>query len=265
MKIGCCLNMNASQEPKTGAEYIPVFGKLGYDYIELPLAQVMELPENGFKDLLERIKTGGIPAEACNNFFPAYLRLTGEEAKQEAALDYAKAALGRASAMGVKIVVLGSAGAKNIPPGFPPDRARKQFKELLAKIQDVAQPLGITITLEPLNAKESNFILTGGEALALARELALDNIKILIDYYHLRMENESLSIIKEAGKDLRHLHIASKEGRLFPKPGDGEDYQKFFSGLKEAGYDGRISVEAYSKDLASDAEASLKLLRSLTA
>jgi sugar phosphate isomerase/epimerase len=59
------------------------------------------------------------------------------------------------------------------------------------------------------------------------------------------------------------VHIASKEGRRFPKAGDGEDYAAFFRELKSVSYDGRISVEAYSKDLGPDAEAAKNLLRPL--
>ena len=261
IKIGCCLNMNAANEPKIGNEAIPLFAKLGYDYIELPLAQVMDLSEEKFRGLLSTIRTEGIPMEACNNFFPASVRLTGETARLDKSIEYVKAATERAAAMGAKIVVLGSSGAKNIPPNFPYENARSQLKELLVCIQDIVEPLGITVALEPLNTKESNFITNAGEAMALCRELALDNVKLLVDYYHMRMENEDLSIIQELGNDLRHTHIASKEGRLFPKPGDHENYGEFFDLLKTIAYDGRISVEGYSKDLAADAAVSLKMLQ----
>jgi sugar phosphate isomerase/epimerase len=165
--------------------------------------------------------------------------------------------------MGAMIIVLGSAGAKNIPPGFPYEQALEQFKELLIQVDEVVEPLGIAVVLEPLNKKESNFITTTSEGLKLVQDLSLDNIKLLIDYYHLRMEDEDFAVINEAGPNLRHLHIASKEGRLFPKPGDGENYGLFFARLKAIGYDGRVSVEAHSQDLAADGAASLKLLRSL--
>jgi sugar phosphate isomerase/epimerase len=223
----------------------------------------MELPGEGFRDLLGKIRDGDIPVEACNNFFPPRVRLTGEEAKQETALEYAKAACERAAAMGAKIVVLGSSGAKNIPPGFPYNRARGQLVDLLGKLQDIVQPLGIIVALEPLNRKESNFVITAKEGLGLVRELNLDNIKLLVDYYHLRMENEDPAVIREAGEDLRHVHIASKEGRRFPRSGDGEDYAAFFRELKSVSYDGRISVEGYSENLVSDAEAAKRLLRPL--
>jgi sugar phosphate isomerase/epimerase len=244
MKLGCCLNMNASGEPNTGAEDIPVLAEQGYDYIELPLTQVMELTDTGFKDLLRRIGESGIPLEACNNFMPPTFRLTGENARPEEALEYVKAAAERAAAMGAKVLVMGSAGAKNIPPGFPYDRARSQLLAFLRKLPDIVRPLGITVVLEPLNTKESNFVITTGEALALVREVDLENLKMLIDYYHLRMENEDVSVVSGAGPYLRHIHLAAKEGRLFPKPGDGEDNAGYFKQLKAAGYAGGVSVEA---------------------
>ena len=262
IKIGCCLNMNASGDPKIGAEAIPVFANLGFDYVELPLAQVMELTEDKFNGLLSVIRTTGIPVDSCNNFFPARIRLTGNDVKPDVTMDYVKSAVDRAAAMGVKIIVLGSSGAKNIPQGFPYESARSQFIELLVKIDSLIKPFGITVVLEPLNKKESNFITTAAEGLEIVRETSLDNIKLLIDYYHLRMEDEDPAVINKAGRDLRHLHIASKENRLFPKPGDNENYADFFTRLKAANYDGRISVEGYSSDLNTDGAVTLKLLRS---
>jgi len=260
IKIGCCLNMNAAGDPKIGAEHIPLFAELGFDYAELPLAQVMDLPDDRFRTLLDTIITG-IPVESCNNFFPATIRLTGVDSNPDAAVEYAKAAFDKAAAMGVKVIVFGSSGAKNIPPGFPYESAWVQLQRLLYKLDKTIKPYGITIVMEPLNKKESNLITIAAEGLSLVEELKLDNVKLLIDYYHMRMENEDPDIIIKAGKNLRHTHIARKEGRIFPKPGDGENYGAFFTRLKTIGYDHRVSIEANSKDLKTDAEASLKYLR----
>ncbi|MCL2831967.1 MAG: sugar phosphate isomerase/epimerase [Treponema sp.] len=263
IKIGCCLNMNARDNYKAGYDDIPVIAKLGFDYAELPLAQVMDLPREEFTDLLSVIKTNGIPVEACNNFFPARVRLTGSQASLDTILEYAKAAVDRAAQMGAKIIVLGSSGAKNIPDGYPYDKARGQLREITFLLNQTVKPFGITIALEPLNSKESNFITTAAEALEFAVKPPLENVKMLIDYYHLRMENENPAIVNRAGPYLRHLHIASKEGRLFPKYGDGENYADFFKRLKEINYNGRISVEGFTKDLEADGAASLDLLKKL--
>ena len=53
MRLGVCVNMLASPEDPVGAAYLPVLHRLGYDYVELPLAQVMDLPGDAFSALLE--------------------------------------------------------------------------------------------------------------------------------------------------------------------------------------------------------------------
>jgi len=261
MKLGCCVNMLASTDTQIGIEHIATLSELGYDYLELPLAQITALPECKFKETYKQTK--GIPIEACNNFFPANIRLTGENVDRSVISEYVKRATERALQMGVKIIVLGSAGAKNIPVGFPYNEAREQFIALLYHLQSVIAPLGLTIVLEPLNTKESNFILTLDEAIAMAKEADCDNIKVLADYYHMRMENEDITVIKNAGEDLRHIHIAAKHGRTFPRENDGEDYETFFATLKTIGYDARISIEAYSDNVISDGSNSIRFLRRL--
>jgi sugar phosphate isomerase/epimerase len=255
--------MNADDVYKTGVGAVPLIAELGYDYAELPLAQMMDMPKPEFEETVKRIGDSGVSVEACNNFFPPRVRLTGADANLERILEYAEAACSRASAMGVKIIVLGSSGAKNIPPGFPYNEARAQLLALLSRLDPLVKSLGITVVMEPLNRQESNFITTAAEALALVREASLDNVKLLVDYYHLRMEHEDTAVIEDAGPDLRHIHIAAKAGRLFPAPDDGEDYAGFFGALRKAGYTGRISVEAYSGNLAADAARSRDLLRGL--
>ena len=40
----------------------------------------MDLSKETFEGLLEQIHKSGLPCEACNNFFPASVRVMGEEA-----------------------------------------------------------------------------------------------------------------------------------------------------------------------------------------
>ena len=263
MKIGCCLGPLAKDEAKTGVTIIPMIAELGFDYLELPLAQIMSATEAQRVEVVKAVEAGGIPALACNNFFPARVRLTGPEAKLELALEYAKEACEWAASLGVKIIVLGSAGAKNLPAGFPYEAGREQFTKLLHNLENLAGPLGLTIVIEPLNSEESNFITSVGEGLALVQELNLAHIKLLADYFHIRKEDEDLAVITKTGDELRHVHIAAKQGRLLPREGDGEDYGRFFHLLESVGYDAGISLEGgVSSDALVEAGAALKLLRS---
>ena len=260
MKLGCCANMLVENKT-TGEAQIPHLIGLGYDYIEFPLAQIMDLSDQAFSQLRQSILD--IPVEACNNFFPANLRLTGPEVDHKRILEYVKKATWRAAALGAEIIVLGSAGAKNIPANFPYEKAEEQFIILLHSLQDIVAPLGITIVLEPLNKTESNFINNIPEALNIMHQVNCSHIKVLADYYHMRMENEDLGALARAESNLRHVHIAAKNGRLFPMENDGEDYPTFFQTLKDIGYQGRVSIEAYTEDIIADGAASATLLRVL--
>ena len=86
------------------------------------------------------------------------------------------------------------------------------------------------------------------------------NIQLLIDYYHLMMEKENLDIILTAGPAVRHVHFAQVAGRAFPTV-EHEDYVRFFDILRQARYDGRCSIEAYTHDFAADAPRAFHVLR----
>jgi D-psicose/D-tagatose/L-ribulose 3-epimerase len=264
MKIGCCTNMLAAQPDGTGIEYIEKLKEIGYDYIELPLAQIAELSGGEFSVLKLRVNTTGLRCEVCNNFFPSQIRLTGSEVNYQIIESYLEAALERACQLGVKIIVFGSSGAKNVPEGFPVDRAWEQLVVLLRYISDKINTCGITIAIEPLNKLESNIINTSEEGLRLAKEVDKENIKLLVDYYHMAAEKEDVKCLLNAGDFVRHIHFASPALRVFPSETDIDDYTPFLNGLKEIGYNDRISVEAYTKDFCKDSKKALALLKTLT-
>jgi D-psicose/D-tagatose/L-ribulose 3-epimerase len=98
--------------------------------------------------------------------------------------------------------------------------------------------------------------------LALVRQVDRPHIKLLVDYYHMTLEDESPDILLEAGLEVRHIHFARVEGRSFPAEIE-IGYLPFFANLRTIGYDGRVSVEAYTADFASDAPHALAVLKSL--
>jgi sugar phosphate isomerase/epimerase len=248
-----------------GAEWVEELKEIGYDYVELPLAQIMDLNDEEFSRLKDKIFSSGLNCELCNNFFPARIKLTGSEVNNTAISEYINEALHRAAQLGVKIIVFGSSGAKNVPQGFPKDRAWTQIVSLLQYINGEVKKYGITIVIEPINRFESNIVNTVAEGLTLAKEVAGENVKLLVDYYHLVMEKEGQEVLLEAGDYLRHIHFAGPTGRVYPNEFDLElyDYKAFLTTLKRVGYDGRISIEAYTKDFVNDAKNSLLLLKKL--
>jgi D-psicose/D-tagatose/L-ribulose 3-epimerase len=255
--------MIALSADPTGAEIIERLAEIGFDYVELSLRDLMSLSESELALLANRLERSGIRCEACNNFFPPQIRLTGQDADLTGALTYAGAALDRASRLGAGIVVFGSSASRNVPQGFPTEKAWRQLVELLANLGPMAKPHGITITIEPLNKLESNIVNLAREGLRLAQEVQHPNIKLLLDFYHLTMEGESPEIILQAGSFIRHVHLARPEGRLFPtEPAD--ELRGFFSYLERIRYSKRCSIEAYTSSFEADARRSLRILREMT-
>lgn len=247
MKLGCCLNMLGDSSEPIGRRYMNLLYLAVYDYMELPLAQIMELSEAGFEELLSQIQESGIPCECCNNFFPASIRLTGEEADPPKISEYVKGAMDRAVRLGAKIIVFGSSGAKNVPEGFDYHRALCQTADALRIIDAFALPAGIRIAIEPLNRRESNIICSLEEGALLMKEADRSSVRLLVDYYHFMMEKESLETLGALTEDIIHVHFAEPAGRSFPTA-EQEAYREFFTVLKEKGYDGRVSIEAYGKE-----------------
>lgn len=262
MRIGYCTNLISTQADSTGIQFIKKGKDKGFDYVELPLAQMTALNDADYISLKQKLSACGIKCEACNNFFPPGIRLTGQDADYEKIEDYLTKALGRAAGLGAKVIVFGSPVSKNIPEGFPRDKAWLQLVELLRFIDPLAGAKGITIAIEPISKGESNFINTAAEGLALARDADRESIGLLIDYYHLALENENPEIILEAAPYLKHIHFADPQGRTYPRKVKDE-YETFINLLKRIGYAGRISIEALSKDFDHDAGHSVEVMRQL--
>lgn len=262
MRIGCCVNMVASTPDGIGSERLATLAAVGYDYVELPLAQMMALPSSQFDELVQSVAFSGIPCEACNNFIPADQPITGDKTDPAKLGDYLDEAVERASQLGAQSIVFGSSGAKNVPPGFPMEKAWEQIVQTLRLVDDKIGDRDIRIAIEPLCKLESNIVITAQEGLKLAREVDRENIRLLIDYYHLCVEKEDQSIIEKAQDYLQHMHLANPTGRVYPTAGDGVDYATFIGNLKKVGYDSRISIEAYTDNFEADAAAALAVVRS---
>lgn len=262
MRFGCCGSMITPRQDLIGIEIIEDLAAIGFDYIELSIRDLTALSEAAFTQIQKRIEASGIRCESCNNFFPGSVRLTGRDASLPAAIGYAKTIFERAAQLGASAIVFGSSDAKNVPAGFPHEDAWKQIVELLQALGPIAAKYGITVVIEPLNTRESNLVCTAGEGLQLAREVDHTNVQLLIDYYHLRQANEDPAIVLEAGTAIRHLHFAEPVERKFPL-GPTAEYEMFFSNLRQIGYSGRCSIEAYTHNFVADAKRALAVMRML--
>lgn len=245
-----------------GPERTPLVAGV-YDYIELPTSALSPLEEDeAFAPRMEMLKALSLPVRALNVFIPREIKLVGEAVDRDLIERYVNTAIRRAGALGVETIVFGSGGARQVPEGFPREKAWAQLVDFLHLCAEQAREYGITLAIEPLNKKESNILNTYLEGVALAREVDLPEVRVLADLYHFMEDGEPLEDIAQAPEWLCHVHVADSDRR---HPGTGiYPLPELFALLRQVGYQGKVSVECrWGEDFAQEAREAAAFLRSL--
>jgi len=250
IKIGVCTRDNADAV------------KYGFDYIEPAAAEIAAMSEDEFRDYSEEVLASPIRCRAFNGLIRRPdLKVVGDDISLSALRDYLEPCLTRCRRLGASVAVWGSAGSRNVPEGFSRQRAHQQIVEFLRMAGDVARHHDLVIAIEPLRHQEGNFLNTGAEALEMVRSAKHPNVRMIIDYYHLREENENPKILETAQREIVHIHFANPHGRLWPHDlAEDDHYAEFFRYLKKTGYSGGISVEGKGT-FESDGQASRAFFR----
>jgi len=251
IQVGCCAPIRDLEAVRSA----------GFDYYEVRVAEVEALSDEEFQKLQGRLKELKFSTPVANYFLPGRVRVTGPSTDRAQQLAYLSKALDRMASLGVKVVVFGSSGARNVPAGYSRDEAMRQLVDFCRVAAAEAEARNITIVIEPLRPQESNIINTAADGLALVEEVKHPRFQLLVDFYHMAIQKEDFSIIDRAGARILHTHIANPQGRVYPKPGDGCDYAGFFAALRRIGYCGGISVEAGTSDMGSDGPTAITLIR----
>ena len=238
--------------------------RYGFDYYEMEVVEISQMDDAKFAAVKAQVLASPLRCRAFRSLIRKY-QVVGENAKaqQPDVKAYLEQNFERCSQLGGKVVVWGSSQSRNVPAGFSRDRAWEQIQEYLHMAGDIARRNNLVIGIEPLRKQESNIINSAGEALKLVREVNHPNIKMIVDYYHLRQENEDPDIVRQAQKEIVHLHFANPMGRRWPhNASEDAVYQRFFSLVKQIGYQGGLSIEGNGA-FEEDAEASLRFFREM--
>ena len=221
---------------------LPEVARLGFDYVELSLADVAALPEADFIELADWVDAAGIQVRACRDMLPDDLAVTGPGVNATALHGYLRHALGRARRLGVKAVVLDAAKSRAVSDDGDFPFAWRQLGNFLRLTQGHAKESGITVALEPLRKADCSLMNLVSEATLIAGLLQLSNIAVAAHWGHMSMASEPMGALWKAGPLLRHIHLENALTRRLPSPGDGEDYARMLSPLNVMGYAGGISL-----------------------
>ena len=131
----------------------------------------------------------------------------------------------------------------------------KNSSQCIKKISSSLIEKDIKLGIEPLNRYESDFINTVDEGLKLCELIGHPNVGLLLDAYHMNIEEKNmLKSIEKAKDKLFHFQVAENDRGV---PGSGSlNWSEIFNTLKKINYKGYVSLEMFiqasvdtSKDL----------------
>jgi hydroxypyruvate isomerase len=151
--------------------------------------------------------------------------------------------------------------AGNVAPAER-QRARAVFAENLRVAAAKAATRELTLLLEPLNPRDNPgyFYSTVADAVSLIEELALPNIRLQFDVYHVGVsEGDVLTKLKRYMPVIGNVQIAAVPTRAEPDEGEIA-YPVIFAAVDALGYAGWVGCEYRPR---GDTDEGLKWVKSL--
>ena len=238
-----------------GREHFSLFPRIkaaGCDFIELLV------PEPGELDLGETrqaLADHGLAVVLAARVNLSRDLASNDQGARESGVRYLSECVRVAGAFGAKIVGGPLYGAPLVfagrapAPVSEPDRARR-IEQVVSGLQQagaIAANEGVKLAIEPLNRFETDIANTTGHALALAEAVGSPAVGVMLDTFHMNMEDPSIpDAIRRAGRHVVHFQ-ANENNRGFV--GSGHiDWPEVTRALAAIGYDGPITLEPFRRD-----------------
>ena len=113
-----------------------------------------------------------------------------------------------------------------------------------ANVAEYAAQCGVTLGMEVLNRFECYLLNTHADLARFVKDVDHPNCRAMYDTFHSHIEEKSTAdAIRSCADVLAHVHISENDRST---PGSGNvRWQETFDTLKEVGYDGWLTIEAF--------------------
>jgi D-psicose/D-tagatose/L-ribulose 3-epimerase len=238
-----------------GQEQFPLFGKLkaaGYDGVELP---IFEGDEAHYKTVRKALDDNGLKCTAVTVVGPEANPISDDAGVRVAAVEYLKRTIDLLHICGGEVLCGPFHSPLAVFTGVGPTAdEKKRAADVLRKAAEHAATANITLAIEYLNRFECYFLTTAADTLALAKAVGHPSFGAMYDTFHANIEEKQAApAIRGLTPVLRHVHISENDRGT---PGTGHvAWAETFRTLKEIGYDGWLTIEAFGRALPALAAA----------
>jgi len=218
---------------------------LGFDVLEISAADLLKMSDGEIDSLKSLAKDLGL--EICSNIGPPkkYDVASSDPAVRTAGIDFLTSIMKRMDRLDSHFLI-------GVMYTYWPNDYTDLDKPAIWErgVQSVkvmgkaAQDLGICMCLEVVNRFETLVLNTAEEAVKFCKEVDNPNVKILLDTFHMNIEEDNLpNAIRTAGDLLAYMHIGEGNRKL---PGHGHlPWAEMGVALREIGFDSRLVMEPF--------------------
>ncbi len=225
-------------------DLLPVLESLktmGFDGVELPLFN-MDLDYAAWGKRLDDL---GLERTAVTVRGEEDNPISPDPAVRAAGIENTKKALDCCQAAGATALVGPYHSALGLFSGQGPSKDEwKWAVESMRPVAEHAGQAGVMLGVETLNRFECYLLNTHADTARFVREVDHPNCRAMYDTFHSHIEEKSpAQAIRDCADVLCHVHI-SENDRSTPGTGNVR-WADNFDALKEAGYDGWMTIEAF--------------------
>lgn len=233
---------------------------VGYDGVEIPM---FEGTPDHYEKLGRRLRDIGLGATGIGVMPGGGMSAVSPDLAERAGalahlnwLTDCTAALGGTLAAGPFHQPLGEFTGRG-----PSADEKSRVRDIHKQAAQYAARQGVALSVEPLNRFECYFLNSAAQAAELVKAVDEPNYGYLYDTFHFNIEEDSITaVIPATIRQINHVHISENNRGV---PGAGHiDFQSVFNTLKQAGYDGWMTIEAFGSAL-PDLAAATKIWRPL--
>lgn len=209
------------------------------DFIEIPLIDIASVDTKHSRALLEKHDLRA----TCSLVLP---EPAWASVRPDAAIDYLKSALDKASEMGAVALTGVTFGGTNERTGvLPTQNEYDNLTRALGAVAKHAKTLDLQFGIEAVNRYESHLINSAEQAVALIERIGMDNVFVHLDTFHMNIEEKGMGQGIIAARDhLKYMHMSESDRGT---PGFGNvAWNEVFAALSVIGFKGLLVLESFA-------------------